>query len=106
RAHSGPLDVAVAGGLPAAAAHLTLTALVLLACWRATRPTRPPWLAGAATGVAAVALQELVLFPTVEVSPLAWAVAGLVVAHTTPPTAPPTGPRTAPPAGPRASRPT
>lgn len=78
RAHSGPLDVALAGGVPAA---IVFVGLVGFVCWRALRLSR--WAAapmvGLATGVIAYAVQQLMLFPLAEIDPVWWLLAGMVV---------------------------
>jgi tetratricopeptide (TPR) repeat protein len=82
RAHSGPLDVAVAGGVPAALAFCALIGFVgrrALGLLRAAGPT-----AGIAAGTIAYSLQQLLLFPVAEVDPIWWLLAGIVVAaHST-----------------------
>jgi O-antigen ligase len=79
RAHSGPLDLATSGGLPALAAWLALAALVGRAAWRSLRDG-PGWRAGLAAGVIAYESAQLLLFPVVELEPVAWLVGGLLVA--------------------------
>ncbi|MFT3852578.1 MAG: O-antigen ligase family protein [Ilumatobacteraceae bacterium] len=95
RAHSAPLDVALAGGIAAAVVYVVLLAFV---AWRALRvlsrrdgrfdargATRPADSspstadAGLAVGVLAYGLQLLVLFPLAELDPIFWLFAGLVV---------------------------
>jgi O-antigen ligase len=78
RAHSGPLDVAVTGGLPALAAYLALLAVVGRRVWRARRDPSPI-VAGMAVAVIGYAIQQLVLFPLAEVDPLVWLLAGSVL---------------------------
>ena len=78
RAHSGPLDVALAGGFGALAAWLAVIGLVGLAAWRALR-RGPPWLVGLAAGLVAYEVGELFLFPTMELEPVAWLLAGVLV---------------------------
>ena len=79
RAHSAPLDVAATTGLPGLVAYgalvLTTGALVLRALRHA-----PPARAGAAAGLVAYATQALFLFPVAELEPVAWLLAGTVVA--------------------------
>ena len=79
RAHSGPLDLGVALGIPGTAAWL------VAAAWLAVRGVRAAIggdrvLAGMGAGVVAVLAQELFLFPTLEVGAATWAVAGALVA--------------------------
>ena len=91
RAHSGPIDVALIGGIPAALAYLALLALV---CWRAlslirpgrfarpaSNPARDPVMAGMAVAVIAYATQQLALFPFAELDPVWWVLAGIVAHH-------------------------
>jgi O-antigen ligase len=79
RAHSAPLDVALAGGLPALAAWLGVVVLagrsVLHVLRRGTG-----WLVGVAAALVAHLAGQLFLFPVAELEPLAWLLAGLVVA--------------------------
>jgi len=79
RAHSFVLDVAAATGLPGLALFV---AVVALAGARALRAVRrgPPWLAGVGLGLVAYGVQQLFLFPLAEVDPVAWLLAGVVVA--------------------------
>jgi O-antigen ligase len=81
RAHSGPLDVALAGGLPALACWLALVVLVGRHLVRALR-AGPMWLAGLAAGVVAYVFGQLALFPLAELDPLAWLMAGVGVGAT------------------------
>lgn len=82
RAHSGPLDVALAGGVPAAIVYLGLVGFV---CWRALGLIRraSPLLAGAAVGLVAYSVQQLLLFPLAEIDPVWWLFAGVVVTAST-----------------------
>jgi Flp pilus assembly protein TadD len=81
RAHSALLDVASTLGLPGLAAYLALLAVVgrhvLRALWRG-----PPPLVGMAVGLLGYVVQSAFLFPLAELDPLAWMLAGLVVAAT------------------------
>ena len=77
RAHSAPLDVALAGGLPAAAISVALVGFV---CWRAVTLMRHrPALAGLGAGVVAYSLHQTLLFPLAELDPVWWLFAGIVV---------------------------
>ncbi|MCB1000614.1 MAG: O-antigen ligase family protein [Acidimicrobiales bacterium] len=78
RAHSGPLDVALDGGLPAAVLYLTLVGWV---AWAVVRrlPTMKVADVGLACGVVAYAVQQLVLFPLAELDALWWLFAGMLV---------------------------
>ncbi|HET8620239.1 MAG TPA: O-antigen ligase family protein, partial [Acidimicrobiales bacterium] len=78
RAHSGPLDVAAAAGIPAAAVYVALLATVVAACVRAVRRPSDRLVAGMAAGVVAWAVQQAVSFPLAEVDPAAWLLAGVV----------------------------
>lgn len=95
RAHDGLLDLALAGGLPLLAAWACLVAAVGRAAWRALR-SGAGWQVGLAAGLVAHVAGQLLLFPIVELEPVAWLLAGVLVV-----TAP--GPER--PAGPRAGRP-
>lgn len=81
RAHSVLLDVAATTGLAGLAAFACLLALVSRFLLRAVR-TGPVWVAGLATGVVAYWAQALFLFPLAEIDPVAWLLAGIVVART------------------------
>ncbi len=78
RAHSGPLDVALAGGVPAA---LAFCALIGFVGWRALGLLRAGGgpSAGIAAGVIAYSAQQLLLFPLAELDPIWWLLAGIVV---------------------------
>jgi O-antigen ligase len=78
RAHSAPLDVALAGGIPAAVAYLVLLALVGRSCVRVlARGSRSR--AGLAAGLVAHGVGSLFLFPTFEIDLVVWLLAGVVV---------------------------
>jgi tetratricopeptide (TPR) repeat protein len=79
RAHSAPLDVAATTGLAGLAAYAALVLMTGALVLRALR-TAPPWLAGAAVGLVAYAAQGLFLFPIAELEPVAWLLAGALVA--------------------------
>ena len=81
RAHSTPLDVALAGGLPALAAWLVLAAAAGRAAYAALCGGRP-WVAGAGAGLVAYGVGGLFLFPLAELAPVAWLLAGLVLGAT------------------------
>jgi O-antigen ligase len=78
RAHDGPLDVAAAAGIPAAVLYAGLLAAVAVRSVRMVRRAPDPVVAGAAVGVIAWMVQQLVGFPIAEVDPLAWLLAGAV----------------------------
>jgi O-antigen ligase/Flp pilus assembly protein TadD len=79
RAHSGPLDVALAGGPLGLAAWVAVLGLIGRSLLRALRGGRP-WMAGLAAGLVAHWVGQLVLFPLAELEPVAWLLAGVVVA--------------------------
>ncbi len=79
RAHSGPLDVALAGGLPGLAAWLAAVLIVGGAVRRALR-WGSGWVVGAAAALVAHLAGQLFLFPVVELEPVAWLLGGLLVA--------------------------
>ncbi len=87
RAHSSLLDVALAGGLLAAAAY---AGLLLVVGSRVVR--RLPTSQGAQVALAAALLAyfsaQLLLFPVFELDPIAWLLAGVAVAGTQPHTRP------------------
>lgn len=78
RAHDGVLDVAAAGGVPAAVLYVALTGVVLVSAVRARREANLV-VVGAAAALVGYAVQQLVLFPVAEVDPIAWLLAGVVV---------------------------
>lgn len=80
RAHSAPLDVALAGGVPAAVAYLALVAFVWVAAIRRLRRPLDPAVAGIAAGVIAYSAAQFFLFPLSELDPLLWLLAGALVA--------------------------
>ena len=82
RAHDGPLDVALAGGLLAAALYVALLVLVARRCLRLVRRGESTTQIGLAAGVVAYGVQQLVLFPIAEIDPVWWMSAGLVMALT------------------------
>jgi hypothetical protein len=79
RAHDGVLDVATAAGLPAALAYTALVAGVVARAWRVRRHPAP-LVTGAAAAFTGYMVQQVFLFPVAEVDPLAWLLAGLVMA--------------------------
>lgn len=80
RAHSAPLDVAATAGVPAALLYVALAGVVVVRCARVVDRAPDPVRVGAAVGVLAWSVQQLVGFPIAEVDPLAWLLAGVVVA--------------------------
>jgi hypothetical protein len=83
RAHAGPLDVALAGGLPALIAWGAVIVIVGRAVLSTLR-RGSGWLVGVAAGLVAHFAGQLLLFPVVELEPLAWLLAGLLVASASP----------------------
>ena len=79
RAHDALLDVAATTGLVGLAAYLALLAATGASVARALR--RDPWLVGLAAGLLAYAAQSLLLFPLAELDPVAWLLAGVLVAR-------------------------
>ncbi|MEP7046151.1 MAG: O-antigen ligase family protein [Ilumatobacteraceae bacterium] len=82
RAHSGPLDVALAGGVGAGLLYVALIGFVGWRAWLAIR-SRRALAAGLACAVIAYGAQQLLLFPLAELDPVWWVLAGVVVASTT-----------------------
>jgi O-antigen ligase len=78
RAHSGPLDVLLAGGVLALLGWLSVLAVVGRAVVRALR-TGAPWLVGLAAALLAHVVTQLLFFPIVELEPVVWLVAGVVL---------------------------
>jgi O-antigen ligase len=83
RAHSGPLDVALDGGVLAALMHLTLVCSVLALALHRSRGARPT-ATGLVVGLLAYAVQQLLLFPLAELDGIWWLLAGTAVAAPTP----------------------
>jgi O-antigen ligase len=81
RAHNGVLDVALAGGVPAAVLYIGLLVSLAPAVLRALRS--PPWQAGLGCALVGYVVQQQFLFPLSEVDPLFWILAGVVVGSTT-----------------------
>jgi O-antigen ligase len=79
RAHSGPLDVMLAGGLLALVPWLAIVIIAGRSVWAALR-RGPPWLVGVAAGLVAHLVGQLYFFPVVELEPVAWLLAGVVMA--------------------------
>jgi O-antigen ligase len=79
RAHSAPLDVALAGGILAALAYLALVGGVWVRAIRLVERSRPA-ATGLAAGVLAYSAAQLFLFPLAELDPLWWLLAGSLVA--------------------------
>ncbi|MEP4594457.1 MAG: O-antigen ligase family protein [Ilumatobacter sp.] len=79
RAHNAVIDVAAAGGLPAAALFVAIAVMVAVAGWRALR--RGSRLeAGVAAGAIAYLVQQWFLFPVATIDPIFWLFAGMLVA--------------------------
>ncbi len=88
RAHSAPIDVALAGGLPAGIAYVVLLALLGKRMWSSIRRDGPATTVGVAAGVLAYGVQQLLLFPLAEIDPVAWLCCGMVIASTANPASP------------------
>ena len=78
RAHSGPIDVALIGGIPAAIAYV---ALLVTIGRRAVRliGAGSALDAAVAVSVVAYAAQQLLLFPLAELDPIWWLLAGVAM---------------------------
>jgi O-antigen ligase len=83
RAHSGPLDVALAGGIPALLAWIVVLGLVGRSVLAVIR-RGSGWIVGVGAGLVAHLVGQLLLFPIAELEPLAWLLAGVVLAHWSP----------------------
>jgi O-antigen ligase len=81
RAHAAPLDIALAGGVPALLAWLTFLGFAARHVWRALRGERA-WLAGLAAGLLAYQVGQMLLFPIGEIEPVVWLLAGIVISAT------------------------
>lgn len=81
RAHSGPLDVAAIGGVPAAVFYVLLLGFVVAAAVQ--RTGHDLVYSGLALGVIAYVTQQLLLFPLAEFDPVMWLAAGMLVASPT-----------------------
>ena len=78
RAHSGPLDLLLAGGIPALLAWLAVVGIVGRAAWSLLR-TGSRRHAGIVAALIAHVTGQLLLFPVVELEPVVWLLAGLVI---------------------------
>jgi O-antigen ligase len=83
RAHSGPLDVTLAGGLGAGMLYVGLVGFVGWRSWRLIR-SGGALTAGVAAAVIGYGVQQLLLFPLAELDPVWWVFGGVVVALTSP----------------------
>jgi tetratricopeptide (TPR) repeat protein len=81
RAHAGPLDVTLAGGIGSGLIYVGLVAFLAWRAWRLMRSQRAA-IAGIGAAVIAYAAQQLFLFPLAELDPVWWLFGGLVVALT------------------------
>jgi hypothetical protein len=79
RAHDALLDVAATTGIPGLVAYAGLLVVTGGLVLRGLR--RDPWLVGLAAGLLAYAVQSLFLFPLAELDPVAWLLAGVLVAR-------------------------
>ena len=82
RAHSGPLDVALIGGLGSALLYVGLLGFVFLRAWRLMRRAQRAAIAGIGATVIAYGVQQLLLFPLAELDPIWWLFGGLAVVLT------------------------
>jgi tetratricopeptide (TPR) repeat protein len=84
RAHDGALDLAVATGIPGGVAYLVAAGWLTVLGVRAVR-RQDAVMAGVGMGVIGYLAQQVFLFPTLEIDPVFWLFAGLlVVAETAP----------------------
>lgn len=81
RAHGAILDVTATGGVSAGLAYMALLGMLAVGLWRAVR-RGGPLLVGLAAGVSTYLLQQQLLFPLAELDPVAWLLAGAVIAWT------------------------
>ncbi len=81
RAHDGPLDVTLMGGIGAGLLYVALVGFVGWRAWRLLR-TGNASNVGIGLGVIAYGVQQLFLFPLAELDPTWWVLAGVVVALT------------------------
>ena len=79
RAHNGPLDLALAGGLPVLLPWGLLAWFTARSAWSALH-SGPGWLRGVAAGLVAHGVGQLLFFPIVELEPVVWLLAGLLLA--------------------------
>lgn len=78
RAHSGPLDIVLSGGMLALVGWLGLVVLVGRAAMTALR-AGSPWLTGLAAALVAHVVTQLLFFPIAELEPVVWLTAGVVL---------------------------
>jgi O-antigen ligase len=81
RAHSGVLDVTLAGGIGAGLLYLGIIGFVGRRAWRLLR-TGTAARVGIGLAVIAYGVQQLLLFPLAELDPIWWLFAGVVVTLT------------------------
>ncbi len=80
RAHNGLLDIALAGGIPAALLYAAFVVAAALSVRRRMRGRAwPPALAGASAAIVAYLVQQQLLFPLAELEPVLFLLAGGVV---------------------------
>ena len=84
RAHNVLLDTALTTGIPGLFLYLGLLFSVGRLVWRKAVASDSTLIRGAAIGLAAYQLQQLFLFPLSELEPIAWMIAGSIVAMPTP----------------------
>jgi len=78
RAHAGPLDIALIGGVPGLAAWLSVVVLVGRRALQTLRDG-PGWRVGVSAGLLAHWAGQLLLFPLAELEPVVWLLAGLCI---------------------------
>ncbi|MGI9605039.1 MAG: O-antigen ligase family protein [Acidimicrobiales bacterium] len=81
RAHSGPIDVLLTGGVIASVGHLLL--LVGVGAMAVRRMRRPVCDVGIGAAVLGYLVQQLFLFPLAEVDPILWILVGLMIGRST-----------------------
>ena len=82
RAHSAPLELATAGGVPAALLYVAVTSGVVIVAVRRLRSGVA--MTALATAAIAYLAQQLLLFPIAELDPMLWVFAGVLVASPAP----------------------
>ena len=83
RAHMGPLDVTLMGGVGAGLLYVGLFGFVGRRAWRLLQ-SHDATSVGIGLGVIAYGMQQLLLFPLAELDPVWWLFAGVVVGITSP----------------------
>ena len=81
RTHNGPLEMAVATGIPGLALYLVAAGFLVIRSVKAVR-TQTPVAIGIAAGVTGYLAQQFFLFPLAEIDPVFWLFTGVLVAAT------------------------